>query len=193
MTIVTTPKNGLEKVPSMPKAPKAPKAPKPPKAPDAPKGPRLDVLGQRLLRDDKRACLRLARRVFRAANTGDLDVALTFVHDIEMRALNRAWRQKDRPTDVLSFSAQEGEPMPGHEQVLGDLVISVDTARRQARELGHPLEVEVAVLVAHGLCHLAGLDHERGADSARVQAACEQALLAAAGIDVRAALIARAS
>lgn len=164
-----------------------------PKTPRKPPGPRLHVLGQRLLKDDKNASLRLARRVFRAANTGDLDVAITFVHDIEMRALNRAWRKKDRPTDVLSFSAQEGEPMPGDQHVLGDLVISVDTARRQARELGHPLEVEVAVLVAHGLCHLAGLDHELGRESARVQAACEQALLAAAGVEVGAALIARAS
>jgi probable rRNA maturation factor len=156
----------------------------------SPRG-RLLVLGQRLLRADKRESLRLARRVFRAALTGESDVGLTFVHDLEMRALNRAWRGKDAATDVLSFSSQEGEPMPGAERVLGDLVISVDTARRQARTLGHALEVEIAVLVAHGLCHLGGLDHERGVDEARAQAACEQTLLACAGVDVGAALIAR--
>lgn len=157
------------------------------------KGPRLDVSGQRLLRDDKRACLKLARRVFKAANTGDLDVGITFVHDLEMRALNRAWRKMDKPTDVLSFSAQEGEVVPGGEKVLGDLVISVDTARRQARELGHSLDVEVAVLVAHGICHLAGLDHERNDGDARVQAACEQTLLACARVEVSASLTSRAS
>jgi probable rRNA maturation factor len=151
--------------------------------------PRLDVLGQRLLRDDKRAVLKLARRVYRVFN-GELDVGLTFVHDLEMRALNRAWRKKDEPTDVLSFP---NDPTPGSETVLGDLVISVDTARRQAHALDHELDVEVAVLVAHGLCHLAGLDHESGADQARVQLACERALLAAARVDVAAALTGRTS
>jgi probable rRNA maturation factor len=154
---------------------------------------RLLVLGPRLLGADRAETLKLARRVFRAARTGDLDVGITFVHDLEMQALNRAWRRKDAPTDVLSFSAQEGERMPGDDHVLGDLVISVDTARRQARRLGHPLPVEVAVLVAHGICHLAGLDHEGGQEAARVQASCERTLLASAAVDVRAALIDRAS
>ncbi len=149
----------------------------------------LLVLGQRLLRDDKRGSLKLARRVFRVANAGAVDVGLTFVHDLEMRALNRAWRRVDAPTDVLSFPA--GEPTPGAEDVLGDLVISVDTARRQARAQGHGLDVEIAVLVAHGICHLAGLDHERSVAEAQVQAACERSLLAAARVDVRAALTAR--
>lgn len=131
--------------------------------------------------------------MLRAAQLGELEVGITFVHDLEMRALNRAWRAKDASTDVLSFAAQDGELLPGVEHVLGDIVISVDTARRQARELGHPLEVEVAVLVAHGLCHLAGLDHERDDASARRQAACEQTLLACAGVDVTASLTGRAS
>ena len=152
---------------------------------------RLLVLGHRLLRADRRAVLRAARRVFRAANT-DVDVGLVFVHDLEMRALNRAWRKKDAPTDVLSFPVHDGEPMPGDESVLGDLVISVDTARRQARALGHGVDIEVAVLVAHGICHLAGLDHERGADDAAAQLAAERTLLACARVDVRAALADRA-
>lgn len=153
---------------------------------------RLLLSGQRLLRADKRACLRAARRVFRAAQTGTHDVGLVFVHDLEMRALNRAWRGKDAPTDVLSFAAQEGEAMPGAEHMLGDLVISVDTARRQARALGHALDEEVAVLVAHGLAHLGGLDHERGESEASVQRACELTLLACARYDVRLALTGRA-
>jgi probable rRNA maturation factor len=151
---------------------------------------RLLVTGQRLLRAEKKIALRAARRVFRAAQTADLDVGLTFVHDLEMRALNRAWRHKDAPTDVLSFAAQEGEPVAGAEHVMGDLVISVDTARRQARALGHELDEEIAVLVAHGLAHLAGLDHERGEDEANAQRACET-LLACARYDVRLALTSR--
>lgn len=153
---------------------------------------RLLVSGQRLLRADKRAGLRAARRVFRAAQPGPHDVGLVFVHDLEMRALNRAWRGKDAPTDVLSFATQEGEPMPGAEHLLGDVVISVDTARRQARALGHSLDEEIAVLLAHGVAHLAGMDHERSAPDADVQRACELTLLACARYDVRLALTGRA-
>ena len=164
---------------------------RPPRGAPAPKG-RLFISGRRLLRADQRASLRAARRVFRAARTGEHDVGLVFVHDLEMRALNRVWRGIDAPTDVLSFAAQEGDPLPGAEHTLGDLVVSVDTARRQARALGHRLDEEVAVLIAHGLAHLCGLDHERGADAAEVQRSAELTLLAGARFDVGLALSARA-
>ncbi len=153
---------------------------------------RLVVSGRRLLRADQRATLRAARRLFRAAATGELDVGLVFVHDLEMRALNRAWRAQDRPTDVLSFAAHEGEPVAGAEQLLGDVVISVDTARRQARALGHGLDEEVAALLAHGIAHLCGLDHERGTEAADIQRACEMTLLAAARLSPALALSGRA-
>lgn len=142
------------------------------------------ILGARLLRGDKKLALACARRVFRAFNGGVLDVGVTFVHDLEMRALNRFWRKKDEPTDVLSFPLDE-------EGLWGDLVISVDTARRQARAHEHDLATEIAVLVAHGLVHLAGLDHERGAAAEREMKAAEQTLLAAAKIDVTASLVSR--
>lgn len=166
---------------------------RPPTPPTPQRAARVSILGQRLLGSERTACLRSVRRVLRAAKLDGLELGVTFVHDLEMRALNRAWRARDKATDVLSFAAQEGERVLGTELVLGDLVISVDTARRQARALGHTLDVELAVLVAHGLCHLAGLDHERGAVEARIQAACEQTLLACAGIDVTASLTSRAS
>jgi rRNA maturation RNase YbeY len=70
-----------------------------------------------------------------------------------MRTLNREWRGLDVPTDVLSFPSGE----PG---VLGDLVIDVPYAARQARRLGHALSREVRILLAHGLLHLLGYDHE---------------------------------
>lgn len=149
-----------------------------------PKRGRMLILGARLLRDDKKPALTNARRVFRAFNGGVLDVGVTFVHDIEMRALNKFWRKKDEPTDVLSFPLDE-------EGLWGDLVISVDTARRQARSNEHDLATEVAVLVAHGLVHLAGLDHERSDTAAREMKAAEQTLLASAKVDVRAGLVTR--
>jgi probable rRNA maturation factor len=72
-----------------------------------------------------------------------------------MRTLNRVWRKKDRPTDVLSFPGGEAE-----DAFLGDVAIDVPYAGRQARRLGHSLQREIQVLLAHGILHLLGHDHE---------------------------------
>lgn len=83
-------------------------------------------------------------------------LAVRFVSDREMRRLNREFRGKDRPTDVLSF--------PGEETVegvhLGDIAVSVPTARRQALERGHSVERELEILLLHGILHCLGHDHE---------------------------------
>lgn len=96
---------------------------------------------------------------------GHSDKALTVVltDDKELRALKRQHWGEDASTDVLSFPTYEpGDPfMPPH---LGDIVISLDTARRQAEELGHSLQNEVKVLAAHSLWHLLGHDHPTEAD-----------------------------
>lgn len=73
--------------------------------------------------------------------------------DLRVRALNRQYRRKDAATDVLSWPADE----PGE---LGDIVIAVGVAKRQAKEAGHSLETELRVLALHGLLHLLGYDHE---------------------------------
>lgn len=85
------------------------------------------------------------------------------VSDAEMRDLNRETRGKDKATDVLSFPLLEGEPMPippdSPNLPLGDLVIAIETAHRQAQERGHAAAVEVAFLAIHGTLHLLGYDH----------------------------------
>jgi probable rRNA maturation factor len=99
------------------------------------------------------ASLTEAREIGRAV---DLEVALRFTDDRAIHELNRSYRRKDRPTDVLSFSQREGEHGALAGDSLGDIVISVETARRQARRgLGR----ELLFLAAHGLCHLLGYDH----------------------------------
>ncbi len=85
---------------------------------------------------------------------GQVTVLLTT--DAAIRRLNRQFRGKNKPTDVLSFPAETLGP----EKIAGDLAISVPTALRQAIERGHALSVEVKVLILHGLLHLAGYDHE---------------------------------
>ncbi|HTS65873.1 MAG TPA: rRNA maturation RNase YbeY [Candidatus Acidoferrales bacterium] len=79
--------------------------------------------------------------------------------DAELRRLNRTFRGKNYPTDVLSFPSGEAAPGPR----LGDLAISSQRARAQAREIGHTTEQEIYVLMLHGVLHLAGLDHETDA------------------------------
>ena len=85
---------------------------------------------------------------------GQISVLLTT--DRNIRRLNRQFRGKNKPTDVLSFPAN---PLVQSEEK-GDLAISVPTALRQARQQGHPLGIELKVLILHGLLHLAGYDHE---------------------------------
>ena len=79
-----------------------------------------------------------------------------------MRSLNHAWRGIDRTTDVLSFSLREGPFSAVQPDLLGDIVISVPVADRQARAMGHSLTRELERLLVHGLVHLLGYDHERG-------------------------------
>lgn len=151
----------------------------------------LYVTGEKLFRSESKAAVAVARKVFRAANLGKVDVSLVFVLDAEMKALNKRWRKKNRPTDVLSFPAWEGVDdsfFVVDERLLGDLVISIETAARQASEHGHGLLTEIGVLVCHGLLHLAGLDHERGVREAAQQLMVEMNILDNAGLPVDAAL-----
>lgn len=88
------------------------------------------------------------------------EIGVVFCKDPESHKLNLAYRKKDKPTDVLSFSATEGQAMAGIEGILGDLVISVDTAKRQAKEYGVTFNQEILRLIIHGILHLSGYDHE---------------------------------
>lgn len=91
------------------------------------------------------------------------ELSLRLTDDAEIQALNAQYRQQNKPTDVLAFAALEVCPqfkMPSSLPLyLGDIVISVATANRQATQQGHPLKTELAWLAAHGLLHLLGWDH----------------------------------
>ena len=96
------------------------------------------------------------------------EVYLVMTDDGVIRELNRRYRDIDRATDVLSFP--DGDIMPSGERLLGEIVISVESARRQARELGHGEVRELCELALHGTLHLLGYDHERDhGDSGNVQ------------------------
>jgi probable rRNA maturation factor len=120
---------------------------------------------------------RMVRAAARRDGRLDYDVSVRLVDDAAIHALNRDYRHKNRPTDVLAFAQREGPAGVLHPGVLGDVVISVDTARRQARR---GLYRELLHLASHGLCHLLGYDHRDDAEE-RAMNARARALRAEAG------------
>jgi probable rRNA maturation factor len=126
--------------------------------------------------------VRMVRAAARAEGRDDLELALRLTDDRVIRELNRDYRKIDRPTDVLAFAQREAatarRAQPG---LLGDVVISVETARRQAKRRGTAgLFAELRFLAAHGLCHLLGYDHRDDAEEAEMNARMA-ALIAEAG------------
>ncbi|WP_127508181.1 rRNA maturation RNase YbeY [Paenibacillus humicus] len=123
------------------------------------------------------------------------EVVVTFVDNARIHELNKEYRGIDRPTDVLSFAMQEdgedepeivfevedeSEPLP-YPDSLGDIVISVETARSQAEEYGHSLEREIGFLFVHGFLHLIGYDHQ-DEEAETVMTAKQEAVLQKAGL-----------
>ena len=115
------------------------------------------------------------------------ELSLRLTDDAEVQTLNRDFRDKDQPTDVLSFAALEVDcpPLPDEEPLyLGDIIISVETAAKQAVVQGHSLTMELGWLAAHGLLHLLGWDHP-DEDSLVEMLTQQEELLHAIGLDVK--------
>ncbi|MFT5432614.1 MAG: putative rRNA maturation factor [Myxococcota bacterium] len=124
---------------------------------------------------DTRALTKRAMMVADAAEIPQHEVCVTLVSDKRIHLLNRDYRSKDRPTDVLSFAQNEGELSELNPTVLGDVLISVETAERQRED--RSLFDEVTHLLIHGVLHLLGYDHEVD-DEAEVMEAEERRIWA---------------
>ena len=119
-----------------------------------------DAQGDRLVK--------LAGRFFRALKLSNVELSLSLVRDDEMKELNALWRRKNKTTDVLSFP---GGDMPGPgRRSLGDVVISVDTARLAAKDFDSSLDEELDLYLAHGLLHLLGHDHHSKPEARKMEA-----------------------
>ena len=126
----------------------------------------------------------VARKVLAAEDVGDnTEMGLVISGDERVQELNRDYRGRDEPTDVLAFSAREEAaglppfiPPPDGVLHLGEVIISYPQALIQAEEHGHPLQKELAILLIHGLLHLLGYDHEKS-DAKRKMQAREKELL----------------
>ncbi len=107
----------------------------------------------------RRELVRTTEKMLGALGLAGAEVSLLVCDDATIHELNRDTRGKDRPTDVLAFAMRDGEFGDLAGDLLGDVVLSMDTARRQARERGHSTAAEIRFLLAHGLLHLVGYDH----------------------------------
>lgn len=136
----------------------------------------------------------LATSAARVAGEGEpllahtrLLVSLLFTSDAEVHTLNREWRERDKPTNVLSFPMLEREELEilapdGPPVMLGDIALAYETCAREAAEKGVPLEHHATHLIVHGLLHLAGHDHVDSDTQAEQMEALETAILAKLGI-----------
>jgi len=118
-----------------------------------------------------------ANRLLRLCGCEESELSVLLITDSEMATLNTQYRNKKGPTNVLAFALQEGEGAELAAAILGDVIISLDTAAREAAADRITLHQRVAMLLIHGLLHLLGLDHERSAKEAKVMAQREKQLL----------------
>lgn len=126
---------------------------------------------------------RVAQRALELAGRPELseaEVSITFVDDQQIKDLNRDHRGLNKPTDVLSFSQLEGEELAalpeGEPVLLGDIVVSLERCAEQAADYGHSFDRELGFLVAHGMLHLLGLDHQTAEEEAAMMARTEEIL-----------------
>jgi len=103
---------------------------------------------------------KIAKETLNALESPDGELSLSFVTDQEITDLNQKHLFRPRPTDVLAFSMREGDFTEINPSLLGDVVISVETAKKQADAKGHVFEEELCLLLIHGILHLLGYEHE---------------------------------
>jgi len=127
---------------------------------------------------DSRRLKRTVRSLLKAVGEEGSSISVSLVNDVQIQELNKQHRGKDKPTDVLSFPLIEstladeapGAPEPAmEERMIGDIVISVDTARRQAADYDAQLQDEIDRLLIHGVLHIIGHDHEEPDERARME------------------------
>ena len=125
-----------------------------------------------------------AERMLKSLGLEQAELSVALTDDSEIRELNKVYRHRDRPTDVLAFAMREGERLgveaeDARAEMLGDVVVSIETARRQASRRQRTLEAEVHMLLAHGLLHLIGYDHQTDRETSVMNAATRKLCRAA--------------
>jgi probable rRNA maturation factor len=122
------------------------------------------------LRVSRAEIVRRAKRMMGALQLTKEEVSILLTGDLQIKNLNKVYRHKDKPTDVLAFALREGPHGAMAGDLLGDVIVSVPTAARQANANHRPLIDEITMLVAHGILHLLGWDHDTDAKDRRMRA-----------------------
>ncbi|PON14501.1 rRNA maturation RNase YbeY [Candidatus Entotheonella serta] len=133
---------------------------------------------QRAVRINTPQVKRQLLRIMTYLNCQDQELSVVFANDHLLHELNRTYRDKDRPTNVLAFPQEPIDTTGPSSRLLGDVVVSLPTADREAQLLDQPLEARVVYLLIHGLLHLLGYDHEQSDTAQQRMEALEQELLA---------------
>jgi probable rRNA maturation factor len=123
--------------------------------------------------------VRRARAIFETLQLGESELSIVLTDDHQIQLLNHSYRQQDRPTDVLAFAMREGHLGGLSGGILGDVIVSVPTARAQAARAKRDLLSELTTLIAHGTLHLLGWDHDTKAKDKRMQRETERLCAAA--------------
>jgi len=126
---------------------------------------------------DLKEIRRVAQRILTELGLPEAELSLLLVDDAQIQVLNRRYLRIDKPTNVLAFPMREGEFSVLHPQLLGDLVISVETARRQMKRFGLDEMRMITLLMIHGILHLLGYEHEEAKKEAREMATKQKELL----------------
>jgi probable rRNA maturation factor len=142
------------------------------------KGNVLITSNQKGVKLDRTGLRRDVRKILDLLGTGQRELSLMIVDDEGIQTINRDYLRRDRPTNVIAFSLTEGDFGDVNPGVLGDVVVSAQTAAREARTAGIPIEDAILYLIIHGILHLAGYDHEgpKGIARARIMSAVQQAV-----------------
>jgi len=118
----------------------------------------------------------VARRILAELGLLDAEISLLFVNDLQIQLLNQRYLRRDKPTNVLAFPMREGEFSTLHPHLLGDIVISVETAKRQSNRFGLNEMGMIILLMIHGVLHLIGFEHEGAKKGAREMATRQREL-----------------
>ena len=138
----------------------------------------IDISSQAIDAPEKweRFAVEVSRAVLSYLALSEAELSILLCDDATIHPLNRDYRGKDKPTDVLSFAQREGDFAFIDDDVLGDVIVSMDTTIRQAKERKHSTQTELRVLLVHGILHLLGYDHIED-DEAEIMEAKEREIL----------------
>lgn len=120
---------------------------------------------------------KIIHQIFQILSISNADLDVSFVGDLAIQKLNKKFRKKDKPTDVLSFPLYEAKEARKGNLFLGDLVISLPTTQRQAKEYQKTFQEELYFLIVHGVLHLFGYDHEKTEREAKIMQNLEKKIL----------------